>query len=291
MALLYGRANPGRKSPFTWGKVLADYEDPMLVEPNNGHGAPQDDFSGVFIDYRRFDKDNETPIYEFGHCLSYTSFSFSDLKVRKLRARPYTPTKGLTRHAPTLGHPPGDTSDYLYPSWLKRIEAFIYPWLNSTNLKQSTQDPDYGMENSEYLPDGSTDGSLQHRLPASGAPGGNKGLYEDVFEVTVKVKNTGKVAGDEVPQLVRFICDFSNLHELIPAVCFPWWSPRPREGAPPVRPDYAWKLRGEGVEDHSDTTRRLELGQNWVISDYPKTVHVGSSSRKLPLQAKLDKIE
>lgn len=31
--------------------------------------------------------------------------------------------------------------------------------------------------------------------------------------------------------------------------------------------------------------------QNWVISDYPKTVHVGSSSRKLPLQAKLEKIE
>lgn len=203
--VLYGRANPGGKSPFTWGKTLADYGDPMLVEPNNGHGAPQDDLSGVFIDYRRFDKDNETPIYEFGHGLSYTSFSFSDLKVRKLRARPYTPTKGMTRHAPTLGHPPGDASDYLYPSWLKRIEAFIYPWLNSTNLKESTQDPDYGMENSEYLPDGATDGSPQHRLPASGAPGGNKGLYEDVFEVTVKVKNTGKVPGDEVPQLVSFI--------------------------------------------------------------------------------------
>lgn len=30
--------------------------------------------------------------------------------------------------------------------------------------------------------------------------------------------------------------------------------------------------------------------QNWFVSEYPKTVYVGSSSRKLPLQAPLPKL-
>jgi beta-glucosidase len=201
--VLYGRANPGGKTPFTWGKTHEDYGVSLLYEPNNGHGAPQNTYSeGVFIDYRHFDKYDVTPVYEFGYGLSYTSFAFSDLKVSKMRAGPYKPTKGMTRDAPTFGSPPGKISEYLYPSGLNRIAKFIYPWLNSTNLKESSDDPDYGMENSEYLPEGATDGSPQHLLPASGAPGGNRGLYEDLIHVSAKIKNTGKVTGDEVPQLV-----------------------------------------------------------------------------------------
>lgn len=201
--VLYGRANPGGKTPFTWGKTHDDYGVSLLYEPNNGHGAPQSTFTeGVFIDYRHFDKYDVTPIYEFGYGLSYTSFAFSDLKVSKMRAGPYKPTKGMTQDAPTFGSPPGKISEYLYPSGLKRIAKFIYPWLNSTNLKESSDDPDYGMESSEYLPEGATDGSPQHLLPASGAPGGNRGLYEDLIHVSAKIKNTGKVTGDEVPQLV-----------------------------------------------------------------------------------------
>ena len=201
--VLYGRSNPGGKSPFTWGKTLKDYGPALLTKPNNGHGAPQDDFTeGVFIDYRHFDKYKVTPIYEFGYGLSYTSFAFSNLAVRKLQARPYQPTKGFTPHAPTYGHPPGKASEYLYPSGLKRITKFIYPWLNSTNLRKSADDRDYGMKNNKYLPKHATDGSSQHLLPASGGPGGNRGLYEDLIHVSATIKNTGKGAGDEVPQLV-----------------------------------------------------------------------------------------
>lgn len=201
--VLYGRSNPGGKSPFTWGKTRKDYGPALLTKPNNGHGAPQDDFTdGVFIDYRHFDKAQETPIYEFGYGLSYTSFAFSNLNVRKLQAPPYQPTEGFTLPAPTYGLPPGPNSDYLYPSGLKRIDKYIYPWLNSTNLKKSADDPDYGMKKSEYLPKGATDGSSQPLLPASGAPGGNSGLYDDLIQVSADITNTGEVAGDEVPQLV-----------------------------------------------------------------------------------------
>lgn len=221
--VLYGRSNAGGKSPFTWGKTREDYGPALLTKPNNGHGAPQDNFDeGVFIDYRRFDKYNEKPIYEFGHGLSYTTFSFSNLQVEKLNAVPYQKTKGRTLPAPTHGQPHGKASEYLFPSGIRRIKEFVYPWLNSTNLKESANDPDYGMKASEYIPEGATSGKSQKLLPAGGAPGGNKGLYEDLFRVSVTIKNTGKVAGDEVPQLVSQ--STAPAYKLIRTVRLPWWS-------------------------------------------------------------------
>lgn len=80
--VLYGRVNPGGKSPFTWAEKSDDYGSHVLTKPNAGKDAPQVDFEeGIFIDYRHFDKEEKTPIYEFGFGLSYTTFSYSDLKV------------------------------------------------------------------------------------------------------------------------------------------------------------------------------------------------------------------
>ena len=73
----YGKTSPGR-SPFTWGPTRESYGTDVLYKPNNGNGAPQDDFTeGNFIDYRHFDKaapnkgDKGAPIYEFGFGLSW----------------------------------------------------------------------------------------------------------------------------------------------------------------------------------------------------------------------------
>ena len=45
---------------------------------------PQSNFSeGVYIDYRAFDKLNLVPDYEFGFGLSYTTFQYSNLVVKK----------------------------------------------------------------------------------------------------------------------------------------------------------------------------------------------------------------
>lgn len=63
--VLYGRVNPGAKLPFTVGKDRSDYGTDVLYTPNAP--VPQINFEeGVFIDYRAFDKHNETPTYEFG---------------------------------------------------------------------------------------------------------------------------------------------------------------------------------------------------------------------------------
>lgn len=200
--VLYGHVSPGGKTPFTWGKTREAYGNPLVVKPNNGNGAPQDDFNeGVFIDYRRFDKYNETPIYEFGFGLSYTTFKYSRLQLQALHPPKYAPATGKTGPAPSIGTT-GNVSDNLYPSGVRKVEKFLYPWLNSTDLRKSSADPDYGMNASEYIPAGATDGSPQRILPAGGAAGGNPGLYDELFRVSVTVTNTGTVAGEEVPQLV-----------------------------------------------------------------------------------------
>lgn len=199
--VLYGRVNPGGKSPFTWGKTRKDYGAEPLTQLNNGNGAPQVDFSeGVFIDYRYFDKHNTTPVYEFGFGLSYTTFDYSNLHIRPLNCSKYTPTSGKTDAAPTFGKV-GKASDYLFPEGIKQVSKFIYPWLRSTDLKQASGDPEYGLDHDKYLPEGARDGSAQTRLPASGL-GGNPGLYDELFEVSAIITNTGKIPGDEVPQLV-----------------------------------------------------------------------------------------
>lgn len=55
----YGEINPSGGLPFTIGKMREDYGLPnLLYELNNGRKAPQQDISGLDIDYRYFDRNN-----------------------------------------------------------------------------------------------------------------------------------------------------------------------------------------------------------------------------------------
>ncbi|ODM23820.1 putative beta-glucosidase A [Aspergillus cristatus] len=276
--VLYGRVNPGGKSPFTWGKSREAYGAPILTETNNGIGAPQVDFTeGQFIDYRRFDKYNETPIYEFGYGLSYTTFKYSNLHVKSLNASKYVPTTGKTSAAQTLGEA-GKPSNYVFPKGFDRTTKFIYPWLNFTDLKKSANDPEYGLETSEYIPENAQDGSAQPRLPASGGQGGNPGLYDELFRVSATIKNTGKLAGDEVPQLYVSLGG-------------------PNEPKVVLRNFDRITLQPGQEVVWSTTLTRRDLAnwdvaaQDWAITQYPKKVFVGSSSRKLPLRASLPRVQ
>lgn len=279
--VLYGAVNPAARTPFTWGKTRKSYGTDVLYEPN-AH-VPQIDFvEGVAIDYRHFDRTNQTPIFEFGFGLSYTSFSYCDLTVLKnTGAAPYKPTQGYTAAAPRLNTSEVSTwlGDYVFPSQLfPYVWQYIYPYLNtSASAKEASQDPHYGETADAFLPDHATDGSSQRLLRAGSqkAPGGNEGLYEILYKVSALVTNTGSAAGDEVAQLYVSLGG---------------------PGDPPLMLRGFERLRGLGAGQTgmftADITRR-DLSnwdpvlQDWVISNYTKTVYVGSSSRNLPLKATL----
>ncbi|KAH8692819.1 putative beta-glucosidase [Talaromyces proteolyticus] len=272
--VLYGKVNPGGKTPFTWGKQRSDWGVDIIYTPNNGEGPPQQDFTeGIFIDYRHFDKANVTPTWEFGYGLSYTTFSFSGLNVQPEPAAPYTPATGKTGAAPKFGKVQG-ASAYVYPDDINRIEAFIYPWINSTDLHASSGDPNYGWPTDKYVPKGAQDHSPQRVHPAGGAPGGNPGLYDVVATVSVDITNTGSVAGDEVPQVYVSLGGPNDAPKVLRA--FDRLTIQPGQSK-----TWTTTLTRRDVSNW-DTVR-----QNWVVTNYTKTVYVGNSSRKLPLKATL----
>lgn len=155
---------------------------------------------GIFTDYRGFDANNDTPIFEFGHGLSWTTFSYSNLQITPIPSNySYSPVGGKALAAPTYGTISNDSRLYLCDSNMSFVQAFIYPCLNSTDFAAADHDPGYGTNSS--LPSGAHDSSAQSNLPAGGAPGGNPDLYKTLFTVTATITNTGDVTSDEVPQL------------------------------------------------------------------------------------------
>ncbi|OAX84022.1 hypothetical protein ACJ72_01619 [Emergomyces africanus] len=273
--VLYGRVNPGGKSPFTWGKTAEDYGTSILKDANAGKGAPQIDFTeGIFIDYRAFDKANKTPIYEFGFGLSYTSFSYSDLNVEVVSSRPYSPARGKTGPARTFGEIGRNLSSYLFPEGLARVTRYIYPWLNTTDPAKASMDPHYGQPTDRYVPPGATDGSPQELLPAGGGPGGNPGLYDVLYKITATITNTGHIPGDEVPQLYVSLGGPNDAKVVLRN--FDRLTLAPGEAR-------VWKT----TLTRRDLSNWDPVSQNWVVTKYPKTVYVGSSSRNLPLTAAL----
>ena len=271
--ILYGRVNPAARLPFTMAAKREDFGTDVLYTPNAGTGAPQQDFTeGVFIDYRSLDKSGITPTYEFGYGLSYTTFSYSNLRVSKTGAGPYTPTTGKTGPAPTLGSISNNTADYFFPKNIERVPIYVYPYLNSTDLKTAANETDYGLPG--FIPAGSQDGSPQPLPAAGGAPGGNIQLYDVMYEVFTTITNTGKIVGEEVPQMYLNLGGPSD-----PKVVL--------RGFDRVRIDAGGSTTVRFNVLRRDISNWDPASQNWVVSKYPKTVYVGSSSRNLPLNAQL----
>lgn len=272
--VLYGRVNPGAKLPFTLAESREDYGTDLLYIPNRGTSAPQIDFTeGVFIDYRAFDHANVAPVYEFGFGLSYTTFSYASLTITPASPGPYTPTTGMTSPAPTMGMvADNNTADYQFPANITRVPLYIYPYLNSTDLKTSANESDYGLPG--YVPAGSQNGSPQPLIPAGGGPGGNPGLYDVLYHVTATITNTGNITGEEVAQLylslggpynpVKVLRGFERLS---------------------IQPGMSTTFAAD--INRRDISNWDPVSQNWVVSNYTKTAYVGSSSRTLPLSIAL----
>ncbi|KAI0154268.1 glycoside hydrolase superfamily [Xylariaceae sp. FL1272] len=264
--VILGDVNPSGRLPWTIGRSLEDYgEGAKIMYLPNGV-VPQQDFDeGLYTDYRHFDKYNIEPRFEFGFGLSYTSFTFDDLAVKEVKSKSAFPAarpKDFTT-PPSYDTKIPDAKEALFPSDFRKLDKFVYPYLESVD--------DIGSGSYPY-PDG-----YDVEQPLSGAggdEGGNPDLWETYVKVSVDVKNTGNVQGQAVAQLYLSYPD--------------------EEGVDfPIR-----VLRGfeklELEEGHTRTvtfniTRRDlsywdVVSQNWkMVTEGQYTFHVGASSRDLPV--------
>ena len=89
--ILFGDVNPSAKLPMTFPRSVSDLPHPQLVTPppnqRRGFGPlakPTFDVhydEGFKVGYKWYDAENKPVLFPFGFGLSYTTFSYSDLKV------------------------------------------------------------------------------------------------------------------------------------------------------------------------------------------------------------------
>jgi beta-glucosidase len=81
--VLTGKVNPSGRTPITWPADLADTPRPTMPILAEKWGTPVTlrFAEGGEVGYRWYAKTGRTPMYAFGHGLSYTSFDYSNLKV------------------------------------------------------------------------------------------------------------------------------------------------------------------------------------------------------------------
>lgn len=87
-AVLTGDTNPSGKLPFTWPVKLEDVGAHALnTYPGTwrpDHKLIDEEYKeGIYVGYRWVDHAKTTPLFAFGHGLSYTSFKLSDLRADK----------------------------------------------------------------------------------------------------------------------------------------------------------------------------------------------------------------
>jgi beta-glucosidase len=94
--ILFGRINPSAKLPMTFPHSEADLPHPNLVTPPPGagnHGVEGNERGakpafevhydeGLKVGYKWYDAENKKPLFPFGYGLSYTTYAYSDLKVK-----------------------------------------------------------------------------------------------------------------------------------------------------------------------------------------------------------------
>jgi beta-glucosidase len=76
--VLLGRVSPSGKLPITY---LRKWEDSPAYGNFPGENGILKYEEGIFVGYRHFDARGIAPLFSFGHGLSYTEFSYSNLKL------------------------------------------------------------------------------------------------------------------------------------------------------------------------------------------------------------------
>lgn len=82
-ALLFGDANPSGRLTQTF--PVSDDRHPMAGEPRRYPGVDgREEYSeGIHVGYRWYDAEGVRPLFPFGHGLSYTTFAYAGLRLRR----------------------------------------------------------------------------------------------------------------------------------------------------------------------------------------------------------------
>lgn len=80
VSLLYGEENPSGKLAETWPVKIEDNPSYLNFPGEDGMVSYKE---GIYIGYRYYDKKKMDVLFPFGHGLSYTTFTYSDLKLDK----------------------------------------------------------------------------------------------------------------------------------------------------------------------------------------------------------------
>ncbi|KAJ6782204.1 hypothetical protein PWT90_03709 [Aphanocladium album] len=263
--IIFGDASPSGKLPYTIGKSLEDYGPGAKVMYTPNGLVPQQDFNeGVYVDYRHFDKFNIQPRFEFGFGLSYTTFNYSNLQLTEVKAK-----SRLAGERPAdQANPPDfedkipDISEAIFPSEIRKLKKFIYPYITSASDIKPGVYP---------YPDGYD--VKQPPSAAGGGQGGHPELWETHVSVQADVGNEGAVGGKVVAQLY---ISFPNTK----GVDFPVRALRGFEKVylePGQTKSVQFNLTRRDLS-YWDTTL-----QNWVMPEGQFSIAVGASSRDLPL--------
>lgn len=78
--ILFGTVNPSAKLPLSFPKRLQDNPAFLSYKTERGRTLYSED---VYVGYRWYEMLDLPVLFPFGHGLSYTSFSFSDLSIKK----------------------------------------------------------------------------------------------------------------------------------------------------------------------------------------------------------------
>ncbi|KAF7562368.1 hypothetical protein G7046_g1782 [Stylonectria norvegica] len=261
-SIIFGDENPSGKLPYTIGKSLEEYGEGGQIMYRPSAVVPQQDFDeGLYIDYRHFDKYEVEPRFEFGFGLSYTTFEYKELKVKQQKAKSALPAQREESgtKAPQFDNEIPDVKEALFPSNIRRLKKFVYPYIDSEDIEVG----DYPYPEGYDIE--------QPPSQAGGGEGGNPGLWEIYVTVSTVVSNTGPVGGKVVPQL------YLSYPESSAGVDFPV---RVLRGFEKV-----YLEMGESKTIEFEITRR-DLSywdverQNWVmVVDGKYTFAVGESSR------------
>lgn len=113
--VLLGLAEPGGRLPQTWPQRIEDTVAYGVDSEYPGLDGEVNYAEGVFIGYRHHEAHGLTPMFPFGHGLSYSRFEISNLRVNQTTIQP-SDQMTVTAHVKNVGPRAGSEVVQLYVS-------------------------------------------------------------------------------------------------------------------------------------------------------------------------------